>query len=496
MEYLPLRTSDKNIFSDEKFHSMNNEQKLSRYLYHLGKKDYSLQDGLIPLGSCSMKHTPAEAMDIIIDEKWNVHPWVPKKETIYSDTIRSLSNKLKEITGFDRVFYQSQSGAMGEYTGLTTIKNYFNSKNNPEEPRDIIILPRSSHGTNPISAKLAGYNIMYIKENEGMIDIDDFNRILEEYNNKIAALMITYPSTYGLYEENITFINEQLHKNGSLVYLDGANMNALMGYQRPVELGFDMCHFNLHKTFCIPHGGGGPGMGPIAIKDFLKPFLPQFSSVSECSSISTSKYGSGLILNISEYYLRNMDTNTLKDHHELVRNNTNEVISKLREYYTICHVDSKYRAHEFIIDTGEYNDIKITCVDIAKRLMDYGFHAPTMSWPINNSLMIEITETESEEEIERFIDAMIKIKSEINEIKYGAYVPKWDCYYKNPYSQENNPLKNAPHTQYDLLNWEYPYSIQKGCFPTEYQLKKKYWPSCNRINDAYGDTEFEKTFRK
>ena len=481
---LPKRNHEK-IFTNKVFHTMTDEQNLSRYLYDLGKKDYSLQDGMIPLGSCTMKHTPAEAMNIILDPKYNIHPWVDKdnynRDCVYTNVIKSLTDKLKEITGFDHVFYQSQSGAMGEYSGLTTIKNYHNYINEGE--RNIVILPRSSHGTNPISAKLAGYKIVYIKESEGMIDMDDLYKIINKYNSQIAALMITYPSTYGLYEKNIKDINNVLHENGSLIYLDGANMNALMGFQKPTDLGFDICHFNLHKTFSIPHGGGGPGMGPIAMKEFLKPYLPQFSSVKECSSISTSEYGSGLILNISEYYMRHKDESNLKEHHNRVRNNTDNVISSLRHYYNILHVDTQYRAHEFIIDTNCFGDIDISCVDIAKRLMDYHFHAPTMSWPINNSLMIEISETESDEEIERFIDAMIKIKSEINEIREGKY------------SQENNPLKNSPHTQYDLLDWQYPYSIEIGCFPTKYQLEKKYWPANNRINEDYGDIELEKLFK-
>lgn len=474
------RRNEDKIFSNKLFHNMNNEQKLSRYLYNLGKKDYSLQDGLIPLGSCTMKHTPAQAMNIILDPKYNIHPWVDlKQNNTFKNTIDSLTGKLLEITGFDHVFYQSQSGAMGEYAGLTTIKNYHGT----DSERTIIILPRSSHGTNPISAKLAGYKIVYIKEVDGMIDMDDFHKIIDKYNSQIAALMITYPSTYGLYEKNIKEINKTLHDNGSLIYLDGANMNALMGYQRPADLGFDVCHFNLHKSFSIPHGGGGPGMGPIAVREMLIPYLPEFSHTKNCSSISTSEYGSGLILNISEYYMHDKTNYNLKEHHYKIRTNTDRIISILREYYDILHVDTQYRAHEFIIDTNCFKDIDISCVDISKRLMDYHFHAPTMSWPINNSLMIEISETESIDEIDRFVDAMIKIKQEINEIRTGKY------------SIDNNPLKNSPHTQHDLLNWTYPYSIQVGCYPTKYQLKNKYWPTRNRIDDLYGDMELEKKFK-
>lgn len=443
-----------------------NEQDMLRYLHKLSNKDYSLMNGLIPLGSCTMKHTPVESMNKILDDNLNIHPYIPLKYTPYQKTIYSLTDKLCKLTGFKTIFYQSQSGAMGEYAGLTTIKNYHNDVN-----KKYILMPKSAHGTNASSTSLAGYKIININEkSNGMIDMIHFNKIIEKYNNEIAGLMITYPSTYGLYEENIKEINNKIHSVSGLVYMDGANMNALIGKNPLVtELGFDICHFNLHKTFAIPHGGGGPGMGPIAVKSELEKYLPHFSTKDDCQSISTVPYGSGLILNISENYLDSLFKTDLELFHSNLINRTKNIISKLSEKYTIYHLDNPNRAHEFIINVNEFKKYDIYEIDISKRLLDYGFHSPTMSWPILKSLMIEITETESDEEINRFIKSMLKIHDEII----------------------NKPelLKNAPHTQHNIVNWNFDYSIKEGCYPLgEEQINNKFWPTINRVNDRYGDS--------
>ena len=442
------------------------EQQLSRYLFSLSQKDYSLMNGAIPLGSCTMKYTPIDAMERITKEKYNIHPYVPIHKTPYYTIIKELSNKLKHITGFDHIFYQSQSGAMGEYAGLTIIKKYHLKHNNIH--KDIILMPRSAHGTNASSAKLAGFKVKYINENkEGMIDMNHLYKMLDK-NDNVAGLMITYPSTYGLFEKNIQDINTLIHNAGGLVYMDGANMNALMGKERSVDLGFDICHFNLHKTFAIPHGGGGPGMGPIGVKKFLIDYLPTFSINNDCDSISTTPYGSGNILQISHEYTKQFNKDNLNVFHKQIIERTNNIIKRLKPYFTIYHSStSQYRAHEFIIDCKPFKKYGIIDVDISKRLMDYGFHAPTMSWPVQNSLMIEMTETEPEEEINRFITAMIKIKYEI----------------------ENKPelLLNAPHTQKDIMDWNYQYSIQEACFPLGETQTNKYWATVNRVDDKYGD---------
>ena len=447
-----------------------NEQTIMRYLHNIQMKDYSLMNGMIPLGSCTMKHTPHEAMKKVMDSSWNVHPYVSENDAPHGSMISSLTKQLCRLSGFDDVFYQSQSGAMGEYAGLTTIKNYLN-----EPSRNVILMPKSAHGTNAASCVLAGYIPTYVNETEdGMIDMDHFNMLVESCETKLAGLMITYPSTYGLYEENIRPIIDRIHKAGGQVYLDGANMNALVGMETPVaNLGFDVCHFNLHKTFCIPHGGGGPGMGPIAVKDHLIPHLPQFSTNTDTTSISTSKYGSGSLLLIPEHYISTKTDEDWKTHHTQLIETTKNVIKQLSQYYTIYHKDSSYRAHEFIINTSELKKkYNINEVDICKRLMDYGFHGPTMSWPISGGLMIEITETEDDTEIQRFVNALISIRGEMKE--------------------NIHLLTNAPHTQQDLLDWKYEYSIKKACYPSNFQIENKYWPTRNRINDVYGDRQLMK----
>ena len=330
--------------------TLSDEQKTMRYLHNLQLKDYSMMNGLIPLGSCTMKHTPHEAMNELMQPKWNIHPYIPIIKTPHKKIIDRLTKNLCKLSGFNDVFYQSQSGAMGEYAGLTTIKNYLNN-----DDRNVILLPRSAHGTNPASCVLAGYKPIYINEiDDGNIDMEHFSLLIEENKDNLAGLMITYPSTYGLYEPNIKLINKLIHKHGGQVYLDGANMNALVGLKFPVAtLGFDVCHFNLHKTFCIPHGGGGPGMGPIAVKEHLKNYLPKFSYECKTESISTSNYGSGSLLVIPDYYVNSKPKSYWKEHHEHLLNTTDKIIKKLSPYYKIFHENSNNRAHEFIIDCSE-----------------------------------------------------------------------------------------------------------------------------------------------
>jgi glycine dehydrogenase len=457
-----------NLFDDSVLNQFHrDEQGLMRYLFQLANKDYSLMNGLIPLGSCTMKHTPSESMETITNQAMNIHPYIPLNVTPYQAIVDRLSQNLKDITGFDAVFFQSQSGAMGEYAGLTTIRNYHSNC-----LRKYIIMPKSAHGTNASSAKLAGFDILHVKEtSHGMIDIEHLKELLEIHEFTVAGLMITYPSTYGLYEENAKMINRMIHDVGGLVYMDGANMNALLGKTPKVaELGFDLCHFNLHKTFAVPHGGGGPGMGPIAVNRKLTNHLPSFSTTTSCKSISTTEHGSGLILQISERYLQTLNHKAL---HDTIIYQTRSIISRLSEKYTILHKDNENRAHEFIIDVAMFKSRGITELDISKRLMDYGFHAPTMSWPVSSSLMIEITETETEDEIDRFIEAMLKIYDEIHE--------------------SPSILKNAPHTQYDVCNWEYDYSIQEACYPTEGSVDKKFWPTVNRVLESESDVQLLKS---
>ncbi|MBA42423.1 MAG: hypothetical protein CMF62_00250 [Magnetococcales bacterium] len=433
----------------------DNELDLQRYLHDLSLKDYSLSDGMIPLGSCTMKHTSPSHMEKLFQDDYQVHPYISIEKTPYIETFDYLSKRLCELSGFDKIYYQGQSGAMGEYASLSTFKNYFDSKC---EKRKYIIMPRSAHGTNASSASLTGLKVRYVDEKNGLIDIEHLDKIINEVKDELFGFMLTYPNTYGLFEPNIKLINEKIHKNGGLSYMDGANFNAIMGYQTSEELGFDSCHFNLHKTFAIPHGGGGPGMGPIGIREFLAPYLPKY--------FTSTDFGSASICTISEQYLRKHSNLELAKMAKKNIDTNKKVINELKDYYKILNSDSEYIAHEFIIDV---KGLPVSENDICKRLIDYGFHPPTMSWPVSKSLMIEIVESESDEEIHRFITAMKMIKQEIN---------------SNP-----NLLKNAPHTQRDLVNWNYDYSIEKGCFPMGLN-KRKYWPTTNRVDSVYGDRNF------
>lgn len=467
------------------FNQFHSEHEMLRYLKMLENRDLDLTHSMISLGSCTMKlNATAEMIPLTWPEFGKIHPFVPKDQAEgYHKLFDELDSWLSEITGFSKVSLQPNSGAQGEYAGLMTIRAYHHANNSRQ--RDVTIVPSSAHGTNPASAVMAGMRVVVTKcDKNGNIDLDDLRANVEKHSDRLAALMVTYPSTHGVFEEDIKEICEMIHQHGGLVYMDGANMNAQIGWTSPAFVGADVCHLNLHKTFCIPHGGGGPGMGPIGVNETLKPFLPghdlvDTGGVQGIKPVSAAPWGSASILTISHAYIRMMGAEGLKQATEISILNANYLKDRLKDHYPVLYTGRSGRsAHEFIVDLRSFKQSAgIEAVDVAKRLMDYGFHAPTMSFPVPGTLMIEPTESESKEELDRFCNAMIGIRNEIREIEEGDV------------AREDNVLKNSPHTMRVVMNdeWNKPYSREKAVFPVARLRFNKFWPAVSRVDDAYGD---------
>ncbi len=467
------------------FNSNHSEHEMLRYLKQLENKDLSMVHSMISLGSCTMKlNATAEMIPVTWPEFSQLHPFVPKEQALgYYEIFEKLEKWLSEITGFKAVSLQPNSGAQGEYAGLMVIRAYHESRN--EHHRNIALIPSSAHGTNPASAVMAGMKVVVTKcDQNGNIDVEDLKKNALQYKDSLACLMVTYPSTHGVFEESIQEITDFIHEYGGLVYMDGANMNAQVGLTSPGNIGADVCHLNLHKTFCIPHGGGGPGMGPIGVVEKLAPFLPGHQVIKTggehaISAVSSAPFGSASILLISYAYISMMGPDGLKAATEYAILNANYMKYKLLPHYPILYTGKNGMcAHEMIVDCRQFKQsVGIEVEDIAKRLMDYGFHAPTVSFPVAGTLMIEPTESEPKHELDRFIDAMVSIRKEIHEIEQGLA------------DKTNNVLKHAPHTASVAMddNWTRPYSRQKAVYPLEWVKNNKFWPTVSRIDGAYGD---------
>lgn len=472
---------DTDFMQQEVFNRYHSETEMMRYIKKLERKDLSLNHSMISLGSCTMKLNAASEMLPLSDPQWGgIHPFVPVSQAQgYQEMLKRLEDQLTEITGFAATSLQPNSGAQGEYAGLMVIKAYHESRG--DHHRNICLIPSSAHGTNPASAVMAGMKVVVTKAtDQGNIDVDDLREKAIKYKDNLAALMVTYPSTHGVFESAIREITQIIHDNGGQVYMDGANMNAQVGLTHPGKIGADVCHLNLHKTFAIPHGGGGPGVGPICVAEQLVPFLPgnpviKTGGEKAISAISAAPWGSSLVCLISYAYINMLGSQGLKSSTKHAILNANYIKSRLGDHFKTLYSGERGRAaHEMIIDCRPFKTKGIEVVDIAKRLIDYGFHAPTVSFPVAGTMMIEPTESESKAELDRFCDALIAIREEIETCQK---------------EDENNVLKNAPHTLSMLTadSWELPYSREKAAYPLDYIKENKFWPSVRRVDDAYGD---------
>jgi len=456
-----------------------------RYIKKLENKDLALNHSMISLGSCTMKlNATAQMIPVSWPEFANMHPFAPVDQALgYKKMIDELADWLVELTGYDKMSMQPNSGAQGEYAGLIAINKYHESRG--DSHRNICLIPSSAHGTNPATAQMVGFKVVVVDcDKEGNVDMADLTAKAEELRDNLACIMITYPSTHGVYETTIAEICNIIHDNGGQVYLDGANMNAQVGLTSPGHIGADVSHLNLHKTFAIPHGGGGPGMGPIGVKAHLAPFLPDHAIINVAEetkgngAVSAAPYGSAGILCISYLYVALLGKKGVTDSSKYAITNANYMATKLSQSYPLLYTGKNGRvAHECIIDLRPLKaSAGITEVDIAKRLIDYGFHAPTMSFPVAGTFMIEPTESESKVELDRFIEAMTCIRDEVRKVESG----EWEL--------NNNPLQNAPHTLADITDtWDRGYTIQEAVFPVPAAAANKFWPTVNRIDDVYGD---------
>jgi glycine dehydrogenase len=472
------------ILTHPVFNSYHSEHEMLRYIKSLEAKDLSLCHSMIALGSCTMKlNATTEMIPVTWPEFGKIHPFAPTDQVGgYMQLFDELNAWLSEITGFAAMSLQPNAGAQGEYAGLMVIRAYHADRG--DSHRNIALVPSSAHGTNPASAAMAGMKIVVVKcDDNGNIDVADLKAKAEQYKNELSALMVTYPSTHGVFEESIIEICEIVHQNGGQVYMDGANMNAQVGLTSPASIGADVCHLNLHKTFCIPHGGGGPGMGPIGVAKHLVPFLPGHSVVNiergkSIHAVSAAPWGSASILVISHAYIAMMGGAGLTEATRYAILNANYIKTRLEHHYPVLYTGANGRcAHEMILDCRAFKAFGIEVTDIAKRLMDYGFHAPTVSFPVAGTVMVEPTESEPKHELDRFCDAMISIRHEIDNVEKGLS------------DKTDNPLKNAPHTASVITanEWEHPYTRQKAAFPLPYVAASKFWPSVGRVNDTYGD---------